>query len=86
MPPVRLTTTTFLTHSAAAAALSALAFSGTARPPRIDSSEVITTAQLASTMRSFSASGEKPPNTIECTAPMRVQASIAKAASGIIGR
>jgi hypothetical protein len=29
--------------------------------------------------------GEKPPNTTECTAPMRVQASMAKAASGIIG-
>ena len=31
------------------------------------------------------ASGEKPPNTTECTAPIRAQASIAIAASGIIG-
>jgi hypothetical protein len=30
--------------------------------------------------------GAKPPNTTECTAPMRAQASIATAASGIIGR
>lgn len=29
--------------------------------------------------------GEKPPNTTEWMAPMRVQASMAKAASGIIG-
>ncbi len=31
-------------------------------------------------------SGEKPPKITECTAPMRAQASMAKAASGIIGR
>ena len=37
-------------------------------------------------MRPASASGEKPPNTTECTAPMRAQASMATAASGIIGR
>ncbi len=41
--------------------------------------------ELESTIRPASASGEKPPNTTECTAPMRVQASIAIAASGIIG-
>jgi hypothetical protein len=32
-----------------------------------------------------SASGEKPPNTTEWIAPIRAQASMAKAASGIIG-
>jgi hypothetical protein len=37
-------------------------------------------------MRSRSDSAEKPPNTTEWTAPMRAQASIATAASGIIGR
>ena len=36
-------------------------------------------------MRSRSASGENPPNTTECTAPMRAHASIATAASGTIG-
>jgi hypothetical protein len=66
-------------------ALSILAFIGTLRPPRIPSSEVMTRLQVASRMRSFSESGEKPPNTMECTAPMRVQASMATAVSGIIG-
>ena len=37
-------------------------------------------------MRSFSASGENPPKTTEWTAPMRAQASMATAASGIMGR
>ena len=37
-------------------------------------------------MRSRSDSGEKPPNTTEWIAPMRAHASIAIAASGIIGR
>ena len=37
-------------------------------------------------MRSLTASGEKPPNTTLCGAPIRAQASIATATSGIIGR
>ena len=40
----------------------------------------------ASSMRDRSASAEKPPNTTECGAPSRAQASIATTASGIIGR
>jgi hypothetical protein len=36
-------------------------------------------------MRSRSAVALNPPNTTECAAPMRAQASIAIAASGIIG-
>ena len=68
-----------------ARALSALALSGTCLPPRTPSSAVITTWQSESRMRSRSASGEKPPKTTECTAPMRAQASMATAASGIIG-
>jgi hypothetical protein len=36
-------------------------------------------------MRSRNASGENPPKTMEWTAPMRVQAMVATAASGIIG-
>ena len=43
------------------------------------------TLERQPTMRPARASGEKPPNTTEWTAPMRAQASIAKAASGIIG-
>ena len=37
-------------------------------------------------MRSLTASGEKPPKTTLWGAPMRAQASIATATSGIIGR
>ena len=80
-PPVRRTTSTLCTALPAAAAisaaLSAFAFSGTLRPPRKPSSAVISTCDLQSTMRPASESGEKPPNTTEWIAPMRVQASIA---------
>jgi hypothetical protein len=55
-----------------------LAFSGTLRPPRTPSSAVITsTLDSQSLMRLGQESGEKPPKTMECTAPMRAQASIA---------
>jgi hypothetical protein len=37
-------------------------------------------------MRLAKLSGENPPNTMEWTAPIRAQASMATAASGIIGR
>jgi hypothetical protein len=37
-------------------------------------------------IRSRKDSEEKPPKTTECTAPILVQASIAIAASGIMGR
>jgi hypothetical protein len=47
---------------------------------------VINTFASASLMRSASACEEKPPNTTLCAAPMRAQASIATAASGIIGK
>ena len=77
LPPVCLTTSTWRTIGAPATALSALAFSGTLRPPRRPSSEVMTKWLSQSTMRSFRLSGEKPPKTIEWMAPMRVQASIA---------
>ena len=40
---------------------------------------------LQSSMRTASSFAAKPPNTTECTAPMRAQASIAMAASGTIG-
>ena len=86
-PPVRLTTMIFCTLlvSGLVSASSTLAFSGTFLPPRTPSSAVITTLDLQSMMRPASASGEKPPNTTEWMAPMRAQASMATAASGIIG-
>ena len=40
---------------------------------------------LASSMRVASSRAAKPPNTTECTAPMRAQASIPMTASGTIG-
>jgi hypothetical protein len=67
-------------------AASTFAFNGIRLPPRRPSSAVITTLEPQSAMRPASDSAEKPPNTTECTAPMRAQASIAIAASGIIGR
>ena len=51
----------------------------------VEEAAVISVEQLESSMRSFSASGENPPNTTECTAPMRAHASMATAASGIMG-
>ncbi len=44
-----------------------------------------TTCGSASSMRAASSCGAKPPNTTECTAPSRAQASIATTASGTIG-
>ena len=67
-------------------AASTLAFSGIVLPPRTPSSAVITSLLVQSAMRPAIDSGEKPPNTTECTAPMRAQASIATAVSTIIGR
>ncbi len=67
-------------------AWSTFAFSGTFLPPRTPSSAVMITVDAQSEMRPASESGEKPPNTTEWIAPMRAQASIATAASGIIGR
>ena len=39
----------------------------------------------ASSIRAASSAGANPPNTTECTAPMRAQPSIAMTASGTIG-
>ncbi|MNL69457.1 hypothetical protein D3C87_1943210 [compost metagenome] len=63
-----------------------MAFSGTRLPPRRPSSAVITKREAQSWMRPAIESGEKPPNTTEWIAPIRAQASMATAASGIIGR
>ena len=83
--PVRRATTTVRQFGQLSSALSVLALSGIARPPRTPSSAVTTSVLSQSWIRPASASGEKPPNTTEWMAPMRAQASIATAASGIIG-
>jgi hypothetical protein len=84
--PVRATTSTRSTPGVRRSASSTLALSGTALPPRIASSAVITNRLSASRIRPARLSGEKPANTTEWIAPMRAQASMANAASGIIGR
>ncbi len=68
-----------------ATAWSVFSFIGAGLPRRYCPSEVISSLASASSMRAFSALGEKPPNTTLCIAPSRAQASIATTASGIIG-
>ena len=82
---VRRATTHDCTDGVCASAASTLAFSGTALPRRQPPSAVMHSLAPQSLMRSRSASAENPPNTTVCGAPMRVHASIATAASGIIG-
>ena len=84
--PVFRTTTTARMLGQVASASSALVFSATARPPRRPSSAVISTVHSLSWMREARLSGEKPPKTMEWMAPTRAQASMATAASTIIGR
>ena len=84
--PVRRTTTVLRILPAMSMAASVLTLSGTVRPPRRPSSAVTIYSESQSSIRPASASGEKPPKTMEWTAPMRAQASMATAASGIIGR
>jgi hypothetical protein len=85
--PVRRTTTTEDTVFIPAPlnAPSTFAFSGTTAPRRYPPSAVTMSLASASFMRSRSASELKPPNTTLWVAPMRVQASMVIAASGIIG-
>ena len=58
---------------------------GTGLPPRMPQSEVTITFGFASSMRVARLAAAKPPKTTEWMAPMRAQASIANAASAIIG-
>ena len=58
---------------------------GTTLPPRLPASALTMTVGSASSMRLARLTLAKPPNTTECSAPMRAQASIANTASGIIG-
>ena len=75
--PVRSSTITVSTDGQSANAASTFVFSGTFLPPLKPSSAVMTIRQLASLIRSLSASGENPPKTTEWIAPIRVQANIA---------
>ena len=75
-----------ISFSAEAMASSATGFMKTGLSPRWVPLAVMTVRQVESTMRSDSESAENPPNTMEWTAPMRAQASMATASSGIMGR
>jgi hypothetical protein len=56
------------------------------RAPSMPQDADTTTFGEASSMRTASSLGAKPPKTTEWTAPRRAQASMAIAASGTIGR
>ena len=75
-----------ISSSAEAMAASATGFIRIGLSPRWVPLQVTTVVQVESTMRSDSESAEKPPKTMEWTAPMRAQASMATASSGTIGR
>jgi hypothetical protein len=83
--PTRLSTRTERTLGAPSSAASTLALSATTCPRLQPPSAVTTRTEPESLMRSRSASGEKPPKTTECAAPIRAQASTATASSGTSG-
>ncbi len=56
------------------------------RLPSIPQDAETITFGVASSIRVASSGAAKPPNTTECTAPIRAQASMEISASGIIGR
>ena len=87
-PPVWRTTSTVSTDwvPGSLSAASTLAFSGTFLLPRRPSSAVMISLAPQLPTRSAMELGAKPPKTTMWIAPMRAQASIAIAASGIIGR
>ncbi|MNL52284.1 hypothetical protein D3C87_1754460 [compost metagenome] len=66
-------------------ALSSSGLYSTTRVGSMPQVAVRMTRGSASSMRLASSLAAKPPNTTECTAPIRAQASMAKAASGTIG-
>ena len=81
----RLKTMHFSTVGDLARAASTFCLSGTTLPRRQPPSAVMSSLALASLLRSATASALKPPKTTLCVAPMRAQASMAMASSGIIG-
>lgn len=84
-PACHTTITFFIGEFAALTAWSAIAFNGTVLPPRNPPSAVINMRGAESSILLLSDSDENPPNTMLCGAPIRAQASIATASSGIIG-
>ena len=83
--PVRRTTMHFSTVGDFSSAASTFCFSGNCLPRRQPASAVMITLASASLFRSAIASLENPPKITQWTAPIRAQASMAMASSGIIG-
>ena len=80
----RITRLPGLCSASSIALFSSGRYSMTFLPSMPQDADTITTG-LASSIRIASSLGANPPNTTECTAPIRAVASIAIAASGIIG-
>ena len=81
----RSTTITCSSESRSAIAPSIAAFIGVGLPRRSVASAVISALAPETSIRSATEPAEKPPKTTLWIAPIRVQASIATAASGTIG-
>ena len=86
LSPTRFTMMTFSTDGQSLTASSALVFWGMALAPRKVPSQVTSTFVVLSWSRSLRASELNPPKTMLWMAPMRVQASMPMASSGIMGR
>lgn len=84
--PVRRTTSTCSRCGTSAAALSAADLTSTALPRRHCPSLVTSSFAPVSSIRNRTASAEKPPNTRECTAPIRAHASAVTTVSIRTGR
>ena len=69
-----------------ASALRTIGTYSTTRVGSMPHDAVTTTFGRASSTRVASSLGANPPNTTECTAPNRAQASMAMTASGTMGR
>ena len=82
---VRFTTTTCSIFGRLERISSTFSFIGIGLPRRSDVLQVTSTLASETSMRSLTASTEKPPKTTLCVAPIRAQASIAAGVSGIIG-
>ena len=72
--------------STASIAASRRGLYSTSRPGSIPHDAETITFGAASSIRVASSGAANPPNTTECTAPIRAHASMAISASGIIGR
>ena len=81
-----LTTTIFWSVARSPMTSSTRSLIGAVLPLRAAPSAVIRSLASENSMRSRTASAEKPPKTTLCGAPIRAQASIETTTSGIIGR